>query len=156
MWSQQTATGPSPELRKPSQHPPALFPAIHCITTSHPCPAHNIGLFEFNNCPTRCDLFSLLHFCRQLYIFWVLTPIIRRLYNCNYSFWYWLLPTVWNKWISSNSTTRPDGSRSGLINTRSYNYSCTSFWWWVSTPETCWAANRNVINWISHIFLNSH
>ena len=23
----------------------------------------------FNNCPTRCDLFSLLHFCRQLYIF---------------------------------------------------------------------------------------
>jgi len=32
---------------------------------------------EFNNCPTRCDLFSLLHFCRQLYIFRVLTPIIR-------------------------------------------------------------------------------
>ena len=22
----------------------------------------------FNNCPTRCDLFSLLHFCRQLYM----------------------------------------------------------------------------------------
>jgi len=21
---------------------------------------------EFNNCPTRCDLFSLLYFCRQL------------------------------------------------------------------------------------------
>jgi len=26
---------------------------------------------EFNNCPTRCDLFSLLHFCRQLYMFQV-------------------------------------------------------------------------------------
>jgi len=31
-------------------------------------------LVEFNNYPTRCDLFSLLHFCRQLYMFQVLTP----------------------------------------------------------------------------------
>jgi len=45
---------------------------------------------EFNNYPTRCDLFSLLHFCRQLYMFRVLTPIIRSWYSCNYSFWYWL------------------------------------------------------------------
>jgi len=45
---------------------------------------------EFNNCPTRCDLFSLLHFWRQLYMFLVLTPIMRSSYNCNYSFWYWL------------------------------------------------------------------
>ena len=43
---------------------------------------------EFNNCPTRCDLFSLLHFCRQLYMFQVLKPIIRSSYSCNYSFWY--------------------------------------------------------------------
>ena len=41
-------------------------------------------------CPTRCDLFSLLYFCRQLYMFRVLTPIISSLYSCNYSFWYWL------------------------------------------------------------------
>ena len=26
---------------------------------------------RFNNCPTRWDLFNLLHFCRQLYMFWV-------------------------------------------------------------------------------------
>ena len=45
-------------------------------------------LIEFNNCPTRCDSFSLLYFCRQLYMFRMLTPIIRSLYNCNYSFWY--------------------------------------------------------------------
>ena len=45
---------------------------------------------EFNNCPRRCDLFSLLHFCRQLYMFRVLTSVIRSSYNCNYSFWYWL------------------------------------------------------------------
>ena len=40
---------------------------------------------EFNNCPTRCDLFNLLHFCRQLYMFRVMTPIIRSSYNCNYN-----------------------------------------------------------------------
>ena len=45
---------------------------------------------EFNNCPTIWDLFSLLHFCRQLYMFRVLTPIIRSSYSCNYSFWFWL------------------------------------------------------------------
>ena len=51
---------------------------------------------KFNNCPTRCDLFSLLHFCRQLYMFQVLPPIIRSWYSCNYSFWYWpdLLPSA--------------------------------------------------------------
>jgi len=51
---------------------------------------NNIKNFEFNNCPTRCDLFSLLHFCRQLYMFRVLTTIIRSSYSCNCSFWYWL------------------------------------------------------------------
>ena len=30
---------------------------------------------ECNNCPTRRDLFSLLYFCRQLYIFRVLTQL---------------------------------------------------------------------------------
>ena len=46
--------------------------------------------FEFNNCPIRCDFFSLLYFCRQLCMFQAMTPIIRSSYNCNYSFWYWL------------------------------------------------------------------
>jgi len=35
-------------------------------------------------------VFSLLHFCRQLYTFRLLTPIIRSSSNCKYSFWYWL------------------------------------------------------------------
>jgi len=34
-------------------------------------------------------VFSLLYFCRQLYMFLVLTPIIRSWYSCNYSFWHW-------------------------------------------------------------------
>jgi len=41
------------------------------------------ALCKFNNFPTRYDLFSLLHYCRQLYMFWVLIPIIRRSYNWN-------------------------------------------------------------------------
>ena len=32
-------------------------------------------------------VFSLLYFCRQLYMFRVLTAIIRSWYSCNYSFW---------------------------------------------------------------------
>jgi len=43
-----------------------------------------------------------------------------------------------------------------LINTRSCNYSCTSSCWWVSTPETCRAAYRNVINWIIGILLDDY
>ena len=35
-------------------------------------------------------VFSLLHFCRQLYMFRMLTPIIRSSYSCTYSFCYWL------------------------------------------------------------------
>jgi len=34
-------------------------------------------------------VFNLLYFCRQLYIFRVLTPTIRSWYSCNYSFWHW-------------------------------------------------------------------
>ena len=34
-------------------------------------------------------VFSLLYFCRRLYMFRVLTPIISSSYNCNYSFWHW-------------------------------------------------------------------
>ena len=61
---------------------------------------------EFNNFPTRYDLFSLLHFCRQLYMFQVLTPIIRSSYNCNYSFWYWLTgsATICSRcWVGTDS-----------------------------------------------------
>ena len=55
---------------------------------------------EFINCPTRCNLFSLLHFCRQLYMFPVLTPTIRSSYNCSYSLWYWLTgsTTIRSRW----------------------------------------------------------
>ena len=70
----------------------------------------------FNNCLTSCDLFSLLYFCRQLYVFRVLTPIISSWYSCNYSFWYWLTGSTAIRChccVGSNSTMRADGSRSG-------------------------------------------
>jgi len=63
---------------------------------------HFVGLHYINNHESdhlpfflaivkqKCDLFSLLYFCTQLYMFRVLTPIIRSSHNFNYSFWYWL------------------------------------------------------------------
>jgi len=66
--------------------PTHLFHLYHFITIRRTV----LSWIEFNNCPTRCDLFSLLHFCRQLYMFRVLTAIIRSWYSCNYSFWHWL------------------------------------------------------------------
>jgi len=35
-------------------------------------------------------MYSLLYFCKLLYMFWVVTPpIIRSTYNFNYSIWHW-------------------------------------------------------------------
>jgi len=60
---------------------------------------------EFNNFPTRCDLLSLLHFYRQLYMFQVLTPIIRSSINCKYSFCYWITwsTTIHSCWVETDS-----------------------------------------------------
>jgi len=69
-------------------------------------------------------VFSLLCFCRQLYMFLVLTPIIRISCNCNHSFWH-----------------RPAGSAT-----------VRSRWVGTDSPETCTAAYRNIINRIqSHL-----
>jgi hypothetical protein len=76
-------------------------------------------------------------FRRQLYVFRVLTPITRSSYNCNYSFWHW--STAMNKIRCYYSLQ--------VTSARRCNYSCTSSWWWVSTPETCSAVCRNIINW---------
>ena len=35
---------------------------------------------------------SLLYFCRQLYMFRLLTPTITSSYSCNYNFWHWSTP----------------------------------------------------------------
>jgi hypothetical protein len=83
---------------------------------------------EFKNCPTKCDLFSLLYFCRQLYMFRVVTPIIRSSYNYNYSFWYWL----------TGSTTIRSGC---LLCNATYSVyyisvgSSTCFGWWHPSSE---------------------
>jgi len=66
---------------------------ISSMTNTYCCTLYTwvtASWIELNNFTTRCDLFSLLHFCRQLYKFRALTPIIRSSYNCKYSLWYWL------------------------------------------------------------------
>jgi hypothetical protein len=49
-------------------------------------------------------IYSLLYFCKLLYMFqMVIPPIIRSTYNCNYSIWHWsnrlsYLPLWWRSW----------------------------------------------------------
>jgi len=85
----------------------------HSLLTKH-------KIFNLITVQQDATVFSLLHFCRQLYMFQVLTPIIRSWYSCNYSFWYWLTGSTtihfhcWvgiDSWISSILTTTADGSR---------------------------------------------
>ena len=63
------------------------------------------------NYPTRCGLFSLLHFFRQLYMFRVLTPIVRSCTTVITASGVDQLDPL--SLLSWNSTTRVDGSRSG-------------------------------------------
>jgi len=89
----------------------------------------NFMRLEFNNCPRRCDLLSLLHFCRQLYMFRVLIPTIRSSYSCNYSFWYWL--TAMNK----------DAAASTILNVR-----MCAIWVTPETDDRC-SVPEFVVSW---------
>ena len=82
-------------------------------------------------------IYSLLYFCKLLYMFRVLTPpIIRSTYNCNYSISYW-----------STRLSIAEGSRDGLTSTRCCNYSYMCSWWWVELPpETCRASSLQKYN----------
>jgi len=97
-------------------------------TASHPCSNFYVFIYTYIVCncykqgiffkfSNKMQLYSVfLYFCRQLYMFRVLTPIIRSSYNCKYSFWYWLTGSAAIRsrcWVRTNSTTRPDGSRPG-------------------------------------------
>jgi len=52
-------------------------------------------------------IYSLLYFCKLLYMFRVVTShIIRNTYNCNYSIWHWsnrlcYSPLWWRSWNST-------------------------------------------------------
>ena len=78
------------------------------------------------------NVLSLLHFCRQLYMFRVLTPIVKSSYNCNYSFCHWSTASTTIRchcWVGTQQQERM-----------------------VSTPETCRVVYRCVTNWIqSHL-----
>jgi hypothetical protein len=79
-------------------------------------------------------IYSLLYFCKLLYMFRVVTPpIIRSTYNCNYSIWHWSNfgeCSVWSQlkmrvMDRTVSATFRDCGR---------------------TPETCWAVNKRQDN----------
>ena len=83
-------------------------------------------------------VFSLLYFCRQLHMFRVLTPIIRRAYNCNYSFWHWSagFTTIRCRWVGTTPIIRS-------------SYNCNySFWHWSTgstTIRSCWVGTTPII-----------
>jgi len=90
-------------------------------------------------------IYSLLYFCKLIYMFWVVTPpIFRSTYNCNYSIWHWsnrlcYLALSWSSW----------DFRDGLTSTRCCNYSYICSWRWVELPpKTCRSVYRNIINCI--------
>jgi hypothetical protein len=126
----------------------SLYIYIYIYTDTHTHTWVRASWIEFNNYPTRSDLFSLLYFCRQLYIFRVLTPIIRSSYNCNYSFWYWL--NAMNKTEFNNCPTRCDLFNLLYFCRQLYmfrvltpiissSYNCNySFWYW-------WTAMNNIL-----------
>jgi len=105
-------------------------------------------------------VYSLLYFCKLLYMFRVVTPpIIRSTYNRNYSIWHWsnrlcYLPLWWRGWnCRSNLSTIAERSRDGLTSARCCNYGYMCSWWWVELPPaTCRAVYKNIINCIqSHL-----
>ena len=60
-------------------------------------------------------IYSLLYFCKLLYVFRVVTPpIVRSTYNCNYSIGHWsnrlcYLPLWWRSWNFQLFTAGPRG-----------------------------------------------
>jgi len=91
--------------------------------------------FNVNNCPKNATIYSLLYFCKVLYMFRVITPpIIRSTYNCNYSIWHRLycLPLSWRRWNwKFKISTTAEVSRDCLTSARCCNYSYMCSWWWV-------------------------
>ena len=117
-------------------------------------------------------MYSLLYFCKLLYMFRVVTPpIIRSTYNCNYSIWHWsnfgkysvwshlkmrvMDPRLWKvaetvgsiplifSWLHTHCIFR------SLTSARCRNYSYMCSWRWVALPpETCRAVYRNIIKCI--------
>jgi len=102
-------------------------------------------------------MYSLLYFCKLLYMFRVITsPFIRRTYNINYSIWHWSnlgKCSVWSqlKMRGMDRSLLPLADFThciflSLTSARCCNYSYMFSWWWVKLwLETCKAVYRNII-----------
>ena len=119
-------------------------------------------------------VFSLLHFCRQLYVFRVLTPVIRSSYKCNYSFWYWLngSATVCSRcWVGTDSCVSYDTHTFILFSLLHFcrqlymfrvltpvirsSYKCNySFRYWLNGSATvrscCWVGTDSCVSYGTH------
>ena len=90
-------------------------------------------------------VFSLLHFCRQLYMFWVWTLIIRSLYSCNYNFWYWLTGSTTissHYWVGTGWTIIKFDSR--CTDTCIFKKKCKRIFFTVVTGRTATNFHKNI------------
>ena len=78
--------------------------------------------------------------------------------DCNYSLWHCSTgsTTIRSRWWVVRFQLKNESSRPGWPVPQAVITVCTSSWWWVSTAETCRAAYRNVINWISRNLLDNY
>jgi len=111
-----------------------------CLSLTYLKPVRKLCIF--NNCPTRCD-YSVCY----------ISVDSSTCFGC----WHQSSGTRTAVITASRTEFQLNNEswryQTRLTSARSCNYSCTSSWWWVSTPETCRAAYRNVLNWIqSHLF----
>jgi len=71
-------------------------------------------------------VFSLLYSCRQLYMFRVLTPIIRSWHSCNYSFWHW---------STGSATINVNGHDTNILLIFSQALYKAPWWWILCDPK---------------------
>jgi len=93
------------------------------------------------NVQQHATIYSLLYFCKLLYMFRVVTsPIIRSTYNCNYSIWHrsnrlCYLPLSWSCWNRSSAVTPPI-----IRSTYNCNYSI-----WHRSNRLCYLRYRGAV-----------
>jgi len=114
------------------------------------------------NVQQDATMYSLLYFCKLLYMFRVVTPpIIMSTYNCNYSIWHWSnfgKCSVWSqlKMRGMDPTVRagrPDHDQQHCyhhapkVKPEAATAVVELLMMGVRTPETCWAVHKwQVIN----------
>ena len=151
---------------------------------------HSVDIFSVHGSMHResmsivlqdATMYSLLYFCKLLYMFRVVTPpIIRSTYNCNYSIWHWsdfgkcsvwsqlkmrgmdpsLLPSAIALFVVGPAgPTTTNSTATTTLKPEAATAVVELLMMGMRTPETCWAVHklqvingRNCCIWLVDIF----